>query len=134
ILRQFFSDEQLVELSRQINPETDSGLAYRPLPRRGERFPVDDPSLEPLLEPRPVSDALFLHGLLDGLAEIEARGWARLTELGAEPPNRVITLGGGARNPQWRRIRERRIGCPVVSCDQPPAAGAARLALGALQG
>ena len=134
ILRRFFSDEQLVELSRQINPETDSGLTYRPLPSRGERFPVDDPSLEPLLEPRPVSDALFLHGLLDGLADIEARGWARLTELGAEPPKRVITLGGGARNPQWRRIRERRIGCPVVSCDQPPAAGAARLALGALQG
>lgn len=134
ILRRFFSDEQLVELSRQINPETDSGLTYRPLPSRGERFPVDDPSLEPLLEPRPVSDALFLHGLLDGLANIEARGWTRLTELGAEPPKRVITLGGGARNPQWRRIRERRIGCPVVSCDQPPAAGAARLALGALQG
>ena len=134
ILRRFFSDEQLVELSRQINPETDSGLTYRPLPSRGERFPVDDPRLEPLLEPRPVSDALFLHGLLDGLADIEARGWARLTELGAEPPKRVITLGGGARNPQWRRIRERRIGCPVVSCDQPPAAGAARLALGALQG
>ena len=43
---------------------------------------MDDPNLKPVLEPRPVSDAQFLHGLLEGLAEIEAEGWARLRELG----------------------------------------------------
>ena len=134
VLRRFFSDDLLAELSRQIDPDRDSGLTLRPLPERGERFPVDDPDLQPVLEPRPVSDALYLHGLLEGLAEIEAKGWARLTELGADPPTRVVSLGGGARNPQWRRIRERRIGLPVVSCSQPPAAGVARLALLALQG
>ena len=133
VLRRFFSDDLLAELSRQIDPERDSGLTLRPLPGRGERFPVDDPDLQPVLVPRPVSDALYLHGLLEGLAEIEAKGWARLTELGADPPTRVVSLGGGARNPQWRRIRERRIGLPVVSCRQPPAAGVARLALLALQ-
>ena len=93
---------------------------------------MDDPDLQPVMEPRPVSDALYLHGLLEGLAEIEAKGWARLTELGADPPTRVVSLGGGARNPQWRRIRERRIGLPVVSCSTPPAAGVARLALQAV--
>ena len=93
---------------------------------------MDDPTLEPILEPRPISDALFLHGLLEGLALIEARGWKRLHELGAPKPQRVISLGGGARNPQWRRIRERMLGCPVVSCRQPPAAGVATLALGGL--
>ena len=129
VLRRYFSDAELEELSRQIDPDRDSGLRYRPLPARGERFPVDDPNLEPVLEPRPVSDALFLHGLLEGLAEIEAEGWARLTELGAGPPQRVISLGGGARNPQWRKIRQRRLGLPVVSCNQPPAAGVALLAL-----
>ena len=35
---------------------------------------MDDPTLEPVLEPRPISDAWYLHGLLEGLAEIEARG------------------------------------------------------------
>ena len=45
---------------------------------------------------------------------------------------RVISLGGGARNPPWRRLRERRLGCPVLSCTMPPAAGVARLALQAL--
>ena len=132
VLRRFFNDDDLIELSRQIDPERDSGLELLPLPGRGERFPVDDPSLEPILEPRPISDALFLHGLLEGLALIEARGWKRLHELGAPKPQRVISLGGGARNPQWRRIRERMLGCPVVSCRQPPAAGVATLALAGL--
>ena len=129
VLRRYFTDAELTELSRQIDPDQDSGLNYRPLPAHGERFPVDDPNLEPVLEPRPVSDALFLHGLLEGLAKIEAEGWNRLTELGADPPLRVISLGGGARNPQWRKIRQRRLGIPVVSCSQPPAAGVALLAM-----
>ena len=132
VLRRFFNDDQLEELSRQIDPESSSGLEYRPLPGTGERFPVDDPELRPILEPRPVSDALFLQGLLEGLAKIEAQGWIRLQELGAPPPQRVISLGGGARNPQWRRLREHRLGCPVLSCSLPPAAGVARLALQAL--
>ena len=134
VLRRFFSDSQLDELSRQINPDHSSGLRYRPLPARGERFPVDDPMLEPVLEPRPVSDALFLHGLLEGLAAIEAAGWKRLGELGVTAPQRVISVGGGARNAQWRRIRERHLGCPVLSNHQPPAAGVARLALQGLLG
>ena len=134
VLSRFFDDELLKELSRQIDPETDSGLSLRPYPTRGERFPVDDPDLEPVLEPRPVSDALYLHGLLEGLADIEQQGWHCLTELGASPPSRVISLGGGARNPQWRRLRERRLKVPVVSCFHPPAAGVARLALDAVAG
>ena len=134
VLRRFFADDLLKELSRQIDPDTDSGLSLRPLPGPGERFPVDDPTLEPILEPRPISDALYLHGLLEGLAEIEGQGWRRLVDLGAPAPKRVISLGGGARNPQWRRLRERRLGLPVVSCVQPPAAGVARLALNAIAG
>ena len=67
-------------------------------------------------------------GLLEGMARIESEGWAKLTALGALPPQRVISIGGGARNPQWRRIRERVLGCPVVSSQAPPAQGVARLA------
>ena len=44
-----------------------------------------------------------------------------------------MTLGGGARNPQWRRLRERQLGIPIRSCNTPPAAGVARLALWAVQ-
>ena len=132
VLRQFFSDALLVELSRQIDPRTSSGLTFRPLPRPGERFPVDDPSLPPILEPRPISDALYLQGLLEGLAEIEAKGWAALQRLGAEPIQRVVSLGGGARNPQWRLIRQRILGVPVLNRPHCTAAlGMARLALSA---
>jgi sugar (pentulose or hexulose) kinase len=93
---------------------------------------VDDPTLEPVLEPRPISDALYLQGLLEGLARIEAQGWAALQRLGAEPVQRVISLGGGARNPQWRMIRQRILGVPVVNRPQCSAAlGMARLALSA---
>ncbi len=129
LLRKLFDDMEIKELSRQINPEFDSGLNLYPLPARGERFPIDDPNMEPILEPRPVSDALYLHGLLEGLARIEAKGWKRLEELGSEPPLQLISLGQGARNPQWRRLRERIMGIPVKSCTSPPAEGVARLAL-----
>ena len=133
VLRQFFTDVQLQELSRQIDPRRSTGLSLRPLPRAGERFPVDDPHLPPILEPRPVSDALYLQALLEGLAAIERDGWRRLQALGAPPIERVLTLGGGARNPQWRQIRQRLLGVPVLNRPQASAArGMARLALSAL--
>ena len=129
ILRRFFSDEQIGELSRQIDPQRPTGLALRPLPARGERFPVDDPLLEPVLGPRPVSDVMYLQALLEGLAAIERAGWRRLQALGAPPVQRVISLGGGARNPQWRAIRQRLLGVPVLNRPRLSAAlGMARLA------
>ena len=133
VLRRFFSDDQLSELSRQICVDRPSGLELRPLPSIGERFPVDDPLLEPVLEPRPVSDALYLQALLEGLVRIEVAGWKRLQQLGAPPPQRVISLGGGARNPQWRRLRQQALGVPVLNRPQLNAAtGMARLAADAL--
>jgi xylulokinase len=132
VLKQLFPEIDLAALSRQIDPDQNSGLRLRPLPSCGERFPVDDPQLEPILTPRPVSDALYLHGLLEGLTQIEQAGWLRLTSLGADPPRKIVTLGGGARNPQWRRLRERQLGVPIRSCNTPPAAGVARLALQAV--
>ncbi len=129
ILRRFFSDDQLIELSRQINPAQPSGLSLRPSSVIGERFPIDDPQLQPILEPRPVSDALYLQALLEGLAEIERAGWQRLAQLGAPPLQRVISLGGGARNPQWRAMRQGLLGVPVLNRPQLSAAmGMARLA------
>ncbi|MFN5119722.1 MAG: FGGY-family carbohydrate kinase [Cyanobacteriota bacterium] len=133
ILRRFFSDPQIAELSRQIDPARPSGLMLRPMSQVGERFPIDDPQLEPVLEPRPVSDALYLQALLEGLGRIEALGWQRLQELGAPPVQRVISLGGGARNPQWRALRSRLLGIPVLNRPGLSAAlGMARLAARAL--
>lgn len=130
VLRQFFSDDDLGRLSARIDPAGSSGLDYYPLPRPGERFPVNDPLLEPRLQPRPADDVRFLHGLLEGIARIEAQGYARLERLGASPLQRVLTAGGGARNDTWRQIRERLLGVPVEAAPHAEAAhGAARLAL-----
>ena len=129
ILRRFFSTSQITELSRQINPNQTTGLRLRPLLEPGERFPVDDPELEPMLEPRPVSDALYLQALLEGLTALEVAGWAKLQELGAPPVHRVISLGGGARNPQWRALRQQALGIPVLNRPHCTAAlGMAKLA------
>lgn len=129
VLRQFFDDRQLAALSERIDPATASPLDYVPLPKSGERFPVSDPGLLPRLSPRPADDAEFLHGLLESLARIEARGYALLGELGASALVRVETAGGGARNPAWTRIRQRRLGVPVgVARHTQAAYGAALLA------
>jgi sugar (pentulose or hexulose) kinase len=134
VLTRFFSRAQVDELSRQLNLARDSPYRYRPLLGRGERFPVDDPELEPILEPRPVSDALFLQSILEGISAIELKGWERLRELGAPPVRQVITLGGGARNSRWRQMRERILGVPVRNCPQLTAArGMARLAQGRME-
>ena len=128
-LRQFFSDQQLDELSARIPAGADSGLDYYPLPAPGERFPVNDPSLPPRVSPRPADDALFLHGLLQGLARIEAAGYARLAALGASPLRAVLTSGGGARHAAWRDLRERLLGVPVTAARETQAAyGTALLA------
>eukprot|EP00439_Symbiodinium_sp_Y106_P083090 s509_g22.t3 len=71
VLRKFFTDKALKQLSDEIDPEADSGLDYYPLPSPGQRFPVCDSTLQPRLEPRPASDAQFLHGILEGMARIE---------------------------------------------------------------
>ncbi|WP_018914625.1 FGGY-family carbohydrate kinase [Thiomonas sp. FB-6] len=129
-LRALFDDQRLRELSARIDPERDSPLDLYPLPGVGERFPRADPGMRPRLAPRPHDDAEYLHGLLQGLARIEAQGYARFAELGAPAPREVLSCGGGAANPAWTRLRERMLGCPVRAARHADAAlGAARLAL-----
>ncbi len=130
VLRHYFSDARLAALSAQIDPQQDSPLDYYPLSRTGERFPVNDAWLEPRLEPRPANDQEFLHGILQGLARIEAAGYARLAELGAPPIKRVVTNGGGAKNIVWEKMRARLLGMPVSAAAHCEAAyGSALLCL-----
>jgi hypothetical protein len=129
VLRRFFADDELAALSARIDPARASPLDYYPLPRPGERFPVADPALLPRLDPRPADRVAFLHGVLEGLARIEALGYRRLAELGAPFPTRVLTTGGGAVNATWTAIRARHLGVPVSAvADRDAAYGAALLA------
>ncbi|PAX57085.1 FGGY-family carbohydrate kinase [Brunnivagina elsteri] len=130
VLRHFFSNAELESLSREIDPGKISELDYYPLLKAGERFPINDANLQPQLEPRPENNAEFLHGLLESIARIEARGYELLQELGADKLNWVYTAGGGAANPTWTAIRQRYLKVPVKSSVNTEAAyGSALLAM-----
>ncbi len=131
VLRHFFNDAQLLELTGRIEPGKELDLGYYPLVKPGERFPVNDPALAPRMTPRPAEDYLFLQALLEGMADIEALAYGRLAELGAPALASVRTVGGGARNPAWTTIRSQKIKAPFVGAlSEEAAAGTALLALG----
>jgi len=129
-LLRHFDAATIAALSARIDPARDSGLDYYPLPGPGERFPIADPAMQPRETPRPTDDALFLHGLLEGIARVEALAYRRLAELGSPPPRSVRSVGGGSRNAVWTAIRERMLGVPMLPARSEEAAvGTAGLAL-----
>ena len=109
--QQNFSNEELVELSEKIDPGKDIELSYYPLTKRGERFPIADSTKRPLLEPVPESRQDFLHGILQGISNVERDGFKILGELGATPsmPRTVWTCGGGSNNVMWNKMRQRKL-------------------------
>ena len=128
-LLQHFSRETMAALAPRLDPASPTGLDYYPLPKAGERFPVNDPSYLPRLDPRPGDDAVFFQALLEGIANIEALGYRRLAELGATPIKTMRSVGGGASNAGWSAIRLRALRVPFLdSASLEAAAGTARLA------
>ncbi len=129
-LARHFTPDRLAALSARINPQIAAPLDYYPLPAQGERFPIADANLAPRETPRPDDDAAFLHGLLEGIAHIEAMSYRRVAELGGPPLSAVFSVGGGARNPTWTRIRARILGVELrLPRATEAAVGAAHLAL-----
>ena len=129
VLLQYFTPAQLDAMTGQLQPERATGLNYYPLPATGERFPVNDSNKHSSVSPRPASDIEFFQALLEGIANIEAEGYKKLAALGATPPKRIFTAGGGSKNPAWHRIRERTMGVAVLSATHSEACyGSALLA------
>lgn len=124
-----FDVDAIERLTPLLRADVPTGLDYYPLPGEGERFPISDPAKPSITEPRPADDAVFLQGLLEGIAKIEALAYQRLRALGGPPLKRVLTVGGGAANPAWTSIRQRTLGVDVITAETSEAAfGAARLA------
>lgn len=125
----YFTKEDLARLTPLLDPGTPTGLDYYPLPKPGERFPVNDPNFQPRLEPRPSDDRIFFQAILEGIARIEAEAYAKLGELGASPLASIRTAGGGSSNPAWTKMRLRALGVPErSSLSEHAAVGTARLA------
>ena len=131
VLLQYFKIEQMREMTPQLDPEHLTGLEYYPLPGIGERFPINDPGMQSILEPLPGDSITFFQGILEGIAGIEAHGYQLLHKLGAPKVSEIRTTGGGAQNPAWTQIRERIIGTPIKPArSELSAFGTALLAAG----
>ncbi|BAM88873.1 carbohydrate kinase [Bradyrhizobium oligotrophicum S58] len=125
-----FSTDDMARMTPLLRPDQPTGLDYYPLPKPGERFPIADPALAPRITPRPPEDHRFFQALLEGIASVEALAYRRLQALGAPALRRVISIGGGARNAAWTRIRQSVVGVPVSVAAQTEASyGTALLAL-----
>lgn len=128
VLADFFTPDEIEQLSAEIDPNTSTGLDYYPLAQPGERFPINDPNLQPRLTPRPDSDALFLQGMLEGIARVEAQCYREIAARGGDYPKVLYSAGGGAKNPTFQAIRRNALGLKLSSAHQQEAAvGAARL-------
>lgn len=113
VLLEHFTPSEIEHLSTRIDPETPLGLDYYPLRAPGERFPISDPQLPPKLSPRPNDPADFLKAMLEGIAGIEALGYAKLRELGGPRLTSVRTVGGAAQSEPLTAIRARLLGVPI---------------------
>ncbi|SMC49057.1 Sugar (pentulose or hexulose) kinase [Rhizobium sp. RU36D] len=130
VIRHFFDEAALKTLTPLLRPAEPTGLDYYPLLRPGERFPVNDPAWPARLEPRPADELTFFQAILEGIMAIEKSGYERLTELGGPSLKSVRTVGGGAANPAWSKMREVAIGVPLLPARSAEAAvGTASLVL-----
>ncbi|MCJ8151314.1 FGGY-family carbohydrate kinase [Shinella sedimenti] len=130
VIRKFFDGEQLKAMTPKLRPDAPTGLSYYPLPAPGERFPVNDPAYPPRLAPRPADDIIFFQAILEGITAIEKSGYDRLAELGGPTVLSVRTVGGGAVNEAWTRMREKALGVPFLAARSAEASvGTASLVL-----
>ncbi|CAH9018526.1 FGGY-family carbohydrate kinase [Candidatus Nitrosacidococcus sp. I8] len=106
VLQHYFSQDQIDKMTPMLKPNEPTGLNYYPLVDSGERFPTCDSDYSPRVTPRPKSDLIFFQGILEGIAQIEAQGYHQLHKFGAPFPNHIKTVGGGAKNLPWVKIRE----------------------------
>lgn len=127
-LLRFLTTDRMAALTPRLDPDRPTGLGWHPLPGRGERFPVADPGMT--FEPDLPGDELRLfQGLLEGIAEVEARAYALIRDLGGPALRSVRTVGGGASNEGWTRIRAGLLGVPMLPAASLEAAyGTALLA------
>ena len=122
VLLNYFTPQQLDELSKQIDPAIPSPLQYYPLVVEGERFPVNDLKMVSQVTPRPDDDAEFLAGLFESIARIEKQAYETLDSLGAPYPKCIKTVGGCSLNEVWTEIRSRVLNTEVITAKYTDAA------------
>lgn len=126
-LLKHFSVAEMQRLTPNLQPDQPSGKLCYPLPRPGERFPLNAPSFSGS-EISEFDPSKRFQMLLEGLCYIEAWGYARLQE-GGTVLREVFSLGGGASNGSWMQMRANVLDRPVLIPECAEAAlGATMLA------
>ena len=129
VLKHLFSASELEQYSQEIDWSKSVEETYYPLLQKGERFPINNPDLEPSLAPKPDCSVQYLQGILASLTRIEKEGYDKLISLGADTVRRIYTAGGGTRNVPWMTWRQTQFEIPVLISKQTEAAfGTAKLA------
>lgn len=127
VLLQHFSLEKLQKLIPQINLTQPTGLDCYPLSRPGERFPINDPNLQPII-PNTDSDLQKLQALIEGLVAVEALAYRKLEALGAPKLKRLFSVGGGTNNQAWCQLRAQTLPVTIAKpMSQSAAFGVTRL-------
>lgn len=142
VVLDFYTVDELKELTSKISDQqiqqyldTNPLISY-PLRDVGERFPVADSRLTPVMPQKPscpysqVKDSksclqqhiLFLLNLVFGITHIEKLAYSKLAELGNIDIKRVFTVGGGTKNQAWMLLRERLLNAELSIAKHPQAA------------
>lgn len=134
VLMNYFSLERLKQLIPQLNLHTPTGFSCYPLSQPGERFPIADPNLQPLI-PQTDSDSQRLQALIEGLVAVEAQAYRKLESLGAPKLNRLYAVGGGTHNQAWCQLRALTLPATIAKpMSQSAAFGVTRLIDPTIQG
>ena len=130
ILINLFKDE-INLLSKDIDTENLTGYKYYPLIKPGERFPINDPNLQPKLFPKPKDKKIFFQAVLEGITFVEKNCYEKLSELGGVYPQTVYSVGGGSTNHKWNILRSKILNTKIINPQNNEAAyGTALLAKG----
>ncbi len=106
-----------IQLSKLNLPGTEQ-IAYYPLTKIGERFPIADSNLQPTMPLKPtqkfnihapsIEYQHYFLGLIHGLIHVERLAYEKLQALGCYP-NRIYAVGGGLQNKLWMSLRAERL-------------------------
>lgn len=111
-LLKHFSIAKMEQLMPHLQPDQPSKQLCYPLPRPGERFPLNVPGFagSKIEETDPLKRFQML---LEGVCYVEAWGYARLQQ-GGTMVREVFSLGGGTRNEPWMQMRANVLDRPVI--------------------
>ena len=130
VLLHYFTLEQLVSLIPQLDLTHPTLLPCYPLIRPGERFPIADPNLAPII-PETDDPKRKLQALIEGLVDVEKTAYQKLAELGAPKVKRLFAVGGGNRNQAWSELRKMHLSAKITKpISQSAAYGVTRLITG----